>query len=238
MSSHRLVHLSIDDVWRSMELLGEKSVSSIFDVPFFAYLQRLHKKYGACFTLYVVGHEGTFDLEACGKSFREAFERNADWLRFALHCCQLSGDTGDASNRYFRYWKALEETVGKKSLSNIVRLHGFDCDVSILERLPAAGITTLLCADDERVSYGMTQQEDKTLRDRGCLEKTGITYVPTAIRLENGYHKKALDTNPDGQYISAFTHEYFFYGRRQLLGKARLWRFIRTCVKKETEFFI
>ena len=223
------IHLSIDDVWISFYQLFKDRPNSIFGISLFKKLLLYHKKYNATFTLYVVGKTETFDLRGCDNSYKDEFEKNSDWLRFALHCVTLSNNSVTAMQRYLDYDHVLQSVVGENCISPIVRLHSFQKGALLNEELKEAGIKNLLCADDDRISYCMSREDDWALREQGILEKSGMTYIPTKIRMENGYSlSQVIDTNRS-PFISAFTHEYYFYGKRFLFGRIMMARFLRVC---------
>ena len=148
-----IIHLSIDDVWKAFDQLFTRKPDTIFAISLFKLLRHYHSRDRAAFTLYVVGKTASFDLNACDTSYRDEFEKNADWLGFALHCVTLSDDSVTAMQGYEESFQALERVVGRKSISSVVRLHGFQNGALMKGGMENARIKTLLCADDDRRSY-------------------------------------------------------------------------------------
>ena len=80
-----VIHVSIDDVILVFkELTGQKPVS-IFDIPFFHYFKRLHKRHGLKVSCYCFYQYENFTLASCTRNYRSEFEANSDWLRFGFH---------------------------------------------------------------------------------------------------------------------------------------------------------
>ncbi len=235
------IHFSIDDVWRSLDELFKQHPSDIFSLPFWKMLKKLHLKYNFCFTLYVVAKNGSKSLEYFNSDYAVQFEAQNDWLQFGLHCTELSHDINKAFINYNYWYKQLNRIVGKKCMSNIVRLHGFSCNSQTVQALKYCNIYTLLCADDHRCSYDLTYKENRILEKYGFIQKNSIQYIKTLFRLEKCilYDKCLSDNIYKGiPLISVFTHEYYFYGKRKLFGIMLLYRFAIHSKRARAKFII
>ena len=75
------MHISFDDVSKSLEELFSHNHPSIYSVEFFKDLKGLHEKYGACFSLYVFSDK----LDNVNDRYKMEFQQAKDWLRFNFH---------------------------------------------------------------------------------------------------------------------------------------------------------
>lgn len=235
------IHFSIDDVWTPLDELFEQQPSDIFSLPFWNMLKKIHLKYNICFTLYVVAKNREKSLEYFNSDYTTQFEEQSDWLRFGIHCTELSLDTNTAFINYCYWYKQLSKIVGEKCMSNIVRLHGFSCNRQTVQFLQYCNINILLCADDHRCSYDLTYKENNILEKYGFIQKNSIQYIKTLFRLEKCVlYDKYLSGNiyKDIPLISVFTHEYYFYGKRKPLGILLLYRFAIHSKKARVKFII
>lgn len=226
------IHFSIDDCQKILLNLFSHNYKSIFDVSFLSYLKKLHIKYGLKVTLYVVAKGNWGSINNYDDSYINEFIGNSDWLKFALHCTELSENIEIAYQNYFHYLEILKNIVGKESLSDIARFHMFNCPREVIKNAGKNGINMLLCADDDRVSYGMSESERIKLFERNTIILNNLLYSKTAFRIENNFikYKEIIDKYKDLKFISIFTHEWLFYGRNYFYGRFLMKRFVRIIV--------
>lgn len=232
------IHLSIDDVWYSFEALFCKKITSIFDVPLFNILYKYHLKFDLKTTLYVVASNEGKNILEYDTRFRKEFEKNSDWLKFALHCTKLTSNQNEAYEDYFKFLDKLEEIVGYSTMSTIVRLHGFNCPPEIIEKMDSKNIRLLLCADDVRNNYGLTTTENNIILKQHYLQKDNLTYIKTAFRLENHIFTKIKQKESKLPVLPVFTHEYFFYGRRKPLGLYMMRKLVNFTEKNKLSYYL
>lgn len=78
---------TLDDNIRFLEESTREGANSIFEHPYPALLQRMHKKYGTKFQLNMYESYGpdSFSLRDTPDRWRAELEQNANWLRFSFH---------------------------------------------------------------------------------------------------------------------------------------------------------
>ena len=142
------VHISFDDVHDSFKNVIDKSCQSIFEIPFFNRLKKLHAKYGAKFSLYIFEDPS---ILYSSKIMSELYENS--WLKIGYHA-GINGTTSVESVE--RFLSTFERT---ESISDKTRLHRFSADPEVIKKLKEAGVKEVFCADDNRNSYGIPSSD-------------------------------------------------------------------------------
>ena len=143
------VHISFDDVHESFREAVDMNCDSIFEIPFFSSLKKLNKVYGAKFSLYIFEDE---KLELNGSLLRD-LEQCRDWISIGYHA-RVDGMVDSQS--FYRFYERFRNSG---LLSKSCRFHGFSTgNLSVVE-IKNSGINELLCADDGRVSYGISSKK-------------------------------------------------------------------------------
>lgn len=132
----KMYNFFIDDNVFFFHDLVKNSFSSIFDNFYLAGLKNIHEKYGTKFTLnsFFHNHHSTeFDLSQVDDRYRNEFEKNADWLRFAFHGYSefpeypySIGCPGKMIEHYAQWHEAMCRIAGEKTLIAPVIFHYFD----------------------------------------------------------------------------------------------------------------
>lgn len=187
-----MIHLSIDDVIISFEILTKKSPNSIFDVPMFSFLRKLHENFGVVFSCYCFFKKEGWNLSQCTRSYRTEFVANANWLRFGFH--GYSGienyqfqDVDESCRQYDETMHHLGEIVGKETIDTFPRIHFFQASrdfIAYMSNHPTYPIVGLLAADDERLSYGLSEADCQRLQDGSRVNIEGIEYLRTSCRFD------------------------------------------------------
>ncbi len=183
-------HISFDDVFASLRWLSRNNPLSIFDMCFFGSLRRLHREYGAVFSLYAFHRDESFAIDMLPDKYRQEFYDAAEWLRFGFHAdmrgqnvLRLDPDGFDAA--LTRFNESIRALTPVESVCGRVRLHNWaatDKQVAVMKSL---GIRTLLCRDNEGDSYDLTSEESAVLAKCGFLERNGLKYRRTDIRYDD-----------------------------------------------------
>lgn len=230
---HSMVHFSIDDFILTFKDLteNEQRYSSLFEQPVFAFLQKMHKKYGAVFSCFCFGRDekSGFLLENTTRKYREEFRCNAQWLRFGFHGIDnaaVYGDNGgtrvssrspeQAAADYAYVVKQLVQIAGETALDTIPRIHFFagTSECCLKWKNAVYGIRGLLAADDDRCSY----YHDDAMRIKLAAENIlydsdrQLLFFRTCIRLEKENDGKALGEKLrtfQGECHVVFTHECY-----------------------------
>ena len=127
----RAVHISIDDVEVSMRNLSNQKYRSIFDEPFFAFLQKLHKEYSLKISLYIYKEAKGYDITSFPTKYKREFANNADWLKFGFHAIrpqfneEITANLDTFSTAYRQVDSCITTFAGETSKSHILRLHYF-----------------------------------------------------------------------------------------------------------------
>lgn len=229
------IHFSIDDVIFSLQELTTRNYKSIFNHPFYAFLRRLHKRYGCVFSLYVFAQKNGFAIEDMTCRFREEFLANSDWLRFGYHGESASA-TSDLCYQYSRINKAIERFSGQSRICRTIRIHGFNATKNEVIYLSKNDLRCLLCADDDRVSYDLSHEEDKELKSYGCISKDGVIYRRSDVRIEKHSIKSLLKYRAKENKLVIFTHEWCLYSFRKPLTELKINLILRKISKESTQF--
>lgn len=250
--SERVVHLSLDDVEVFADLIrNQQDYDSLFQHPFMAFLQELHRDYGMRITLYTYEHLRNCDrhdtlLEDMPLKYKNDFRKASDWLRIGYHSSRAEFDSlvsvADFRDSYNNLNKAIAQFADSSMIASTLRFHYFFAPDSLLNVL--TGVKTLLCADDSnRLSYNLTTSEAMTVAKRGRISKNEISYRRTDLRVDDNFRVLSdLKRIENVDTLVVFTHEWKLwhspenYNHRRLAGKIKLrtWASINKGLFKET----
>ncbi len=210
-------HLSFDDVCSILQdiTLNDEVYSSIFDNPVLSRLKCINSNYDAKFTLYILERYDKVDykIENVTKKFKEEFKANSDWLKFGFHSIDLKSSfdenmsLAEFMNAYTKVNKEIESFASKNNIARVLRLHYFRADKEKVDFLRTTYTTGLLCADDDRISYDFTDDENIKLNKEGYLETNGMLYYKTNYRLDENIEIDKLDVCGK-KHIVIFAHEW------------------------------
>ena len=249
--SHRVVHLSIDDV----EVLGDlikhqQDYDSLFQHPLMAFLQELHSKHGLRITLYTYESFNDGDsyttIQDMPLKYKRDFRKSSDWLRIGYHSSRADFDSLVSvvafRDSYNNVNSAIAQFADSSIVASTLRFHYFFAPDSLLSVL--TGIGSLLCADDSsRSSYNLTPSEVETVARGERIVKNDISYRRTNLRVDDNFRVfselkrlEPIDT------LVVFAHEWKLWhspdkdDRRSAAGKirARTWECINRELLKET----
>ena len=213
------VHFSFDDVCICMkELINDSTqYNSIFDHPFLGKLKLLHKSTGAKFTLYVYEKDGDYDISQFPQKFADEFDHNGDWLKVGYHAMSpsISKDSISIASAFISSFDRVDSIFTakfKSAKSSTIRLHFFHATQDEVDHLRNRGITRLLAADDDRISYSLTESENSQLLVDEILTKNGMTYISTDHRVERDNTIAGLIRNANDDEFVVFTHEWAYKG--------------------------
>lgn len=215
------VHFSFDDVSICMKELTIDSAKfeSIFDHPFLCELKHLHElTFGrGKFTLYVYEKDGDYDISQFPLKFADEFDRNSDWLKVGYHAMSpsISKDSISMASVFIPSFDRVDSILTvkfKSAKSNTIRLHYFYATQEEIDHLKSKGITTLLAADDYRISYSLSDAENSKLMTEEVFKKNGMTYMSTDHRCERDNTIAGLVRNAKDDELVIFTHEWAYKG--------------------------
>lgn len=215
------VHFSIDDVFGSLRWLARNKCKSdeLYKSSTFEFINSLHKKYDAEVTLYCLCQDDGFTLRDVPDTWRDEFVRNSDWLKFGFHCNDYDSNYNSCSVEEFEYQydefvNQIIRIAGPDCLSDTLRLHFFSGNEDIRKYLSEKGIKILLCADDSRVSYGLSKDINNSVIENWNYIDTemNMEYCRTLFRIEKMDDIKVIESywekcNKFEKAFTFFTHE-------------------------------
>lgn len=207
----KIAHFSVDDVFEPFLMLKDASYSSLFDEPFFAYLNELHEKYSLCVTLYCFYENSETSLKTIPNRFQNEFINNASWLQFGFHSRNKNTTYGLSSENefvedYTTCLKELERIVGGESISTFIRLHYYEASDQVVEACQSLGIKALFSRENYQKSYNLSIDELHELTKHGVIQKTkDMKIYPTNLRIEH-WQEEPLLLKDNTPWIF-FTHQ-------------------------------
>ena len=188
------VHLSFDDVFEVLQDLqvNQDHYDSVFDNPLLNRLKDMHHEYGAKFTLYVYekNQDFNYDISHMTSKFRDELNTNSNWLKFGFHSIEpnTSFDSSLSIEEFIESYNRVHNEIirfaGEESVAKVLRLNYFRGSDDKVEYLTSQGITGLLCADDDRISYNLSDAMQNELKVNGTLHYKGMNYYNTSLRLD------------------------------------------------------
>ena len=253
------MHLSFDDVDLSLKNLATEKYDSLFEEPFFAWLKKLNKNYNATFSLYVYNNS----LSLLTNKYESDFYSNSGWLKIGLHC---DNESENYANLTFEDGKEkwnlfvdnmLRVTGSTNSIDFVPRLHNYACSQEAISGMlsclhPPKGFLT---ADDNRVSYSLTNNQIEEINTKDYIIKDSLHYFKTDFRLDwfsNNFSSKNLYKKPTHLTVYnellfrfakedninnfvVFTHEWQIYNGKTI-NKNKTW--VEDCCKFASEYNI
>lgn len=226
------VHLSVDDVQTVLQDLAKTPPDKVWQHPFWNDLKEFHEEYGMKISLYCFA-EHLPVASVWGDACRNNLASTASWLKFGFHA-------GKRENHYTSYtdsqkleelkrdFSAVRDAVlhfaGPESFTNTIRLHYFSCSEPVRKFLEQEGIRVLLSADDDRISYDLTAQENRILRETGSFQKGRTHYLRTDFRYEKVSDiLSELESRRNQKGLVLFTHENQWSANRCKIQKSLQW---------------
>lgn len=186
------IHISIDDVKGIFKFLSKEQPKSIFDTRTLNFLRELHVLYGAEFTLYCTMTDTGYEFCDFTDVYLHEFKKNIDWLHFGFHCYSEYEDVTlisveEFSKRFVRFYDNVLRITGQSTPPDALRLHRFLGTQDICRYLKNSGVETLLTADDDRISYCLSEEEKKYINQNGELfcDRIQMIFRRSCTRLEN-----------------------------------------------------
>lgn len=226
------VHFSVDDATSIFQNIWWENYDSIFENEILGTLQKLHVKYDIKVTLYLFGELETFAIWDFPLKYQEELAENADWLHIGFHSgedCNSEEDYADIrefQQDYERAQSTFQQLIGEKGVTTVLRLHNWYATEEMTAYLQEEGVTALLCRDSEDSCYDLTEEQTRALygsRD-GVLEKDGLLYYATDIRLEKTENIfEVLEKSRYDRVLVIFTHAWCFQENSDKLTEAVQW---------------
>lgn len=223
IAESKIMHISFDDVYECLYDITENNYSSVFENSMLSDLKSLHNEYGAVFTLncFVKStKQNNYDISKLPTRYQEELSSCSDWLKFAFHAqddnSRYDEDcVQEITESYKIFTDAILNLTGNpNSIDTVTRLGFFSGNSANVNAIKNCdyGITGLLTADDERISYYFSQEMNDFVNSKNeCYDiNTGFKLIQTQKRLEGVKDTSAeLKTlnEYNGNIIEVFTHE-------------------------------
>lgn len=242
-SNSKIAHISFDDIYEVLVdiTVNENKYESIFDNALLGSLKEMNEKYGAKFTLYIYDTypENNYDIRDVSSKYREEFMENSNWLKFGYHTIEPTTSFDELTNidefdkSFTRVNDEITRFAGEESIANVLRLNYFRANAEKIDYLSSRGISGLLCADDDRVSYNLSEDQHRELKLDEKISYNGITYYNTDFRFDG----KRFITNEmmkvrDQEILVLFAHEWALGNK----GLDRVETAVKWLVKNNYEF--
>lgn len=239
----KTAHVSFDDVYVVLKDIteNENSYESVFDNKFLGALKKMNDEYGAKFTLYIYDtySENGFDLSEVSSKYKEEFIKNSNWLKFGYHTIEPTTSfdhltsIDEFEESFIKVNNEIKRFAGEASVTNVLRLNYFRANSEKIEYLFRQGISGLLCSDDDRISYDLSDVQHKKLKQQEKISYNGMTYYNTDFRFDNKrfiiYEMLKLR---DQEIFVLFAHEWALGNK----GMDRIETAVKWLVKNNYEF--
>lgn len=224
MSAPGFYHFSVDDVLAALIDATDRSLP-LFEQPFFAFLQQLHRDFGTRMDLYLFERSVIGGRERSLAEVSDRFRRElaaAEWLRFGPHAREPSLAPYQQSQpeqvaTFASIYAQIDRFAGPEKRSRWVRLHYFSEAYGAADFLRQAGVESLLLTDKDAVAYQLPEPQRAQLGVEGRIHHAGLQLARSHGRVENLVGEQmsperwraALDQPLRRHgYLSLFTHEY------------------------------
>lgn len=214
------LHISFDDVYLCLQDIttNANNYNSIFDNNFFADLKDLHEKYGCVFTLNTFNTRTgtTYDISNTTTKFKAEFNFNSDWLKFSFHAednqTYYNNDNNNILISYNKFVTSVLKFATYNCIDNFIRLGFFTGNSNNIDLLLQSNYRPhgLFTADDERISYYLTQNQQTDINNNlyGYDNNKNLYLIKSQTRLENLGDNTINLTSYNSKYMcEIFTHE-------------------------------
>lgn len=226
--------ISIDDaIWFLRDIhQNERHYNSIFQNPFLAYFNELHKQHHIKLHINLFYETEGFNLSQMTDKFKQEWLANADWIRLSIHAKSEFPDNpyknagyDDIKRDVLQINKEIERFAGKELMSNETTLHWGEVPVEVSRGLRDAGYNIQVCdfnVDNELppCSYYLTVPQRRHMNERFVWHdnKEHITFVRSAIIADTVKEKDILHFLDEYAlrkvympYVDFLIHEQYFY---------------------------
>lgn len=189
----KYVHISIDDVSKSLINLTNYQYQSVFELYLFKYLRILHIIFGAKFTLYVFVKDGEWSIENLPKKYAIELHKESTWLKFACHGISPQSNEIDEI-LFFKAIQSVNNAFAVDNVAKIIRLHYFTYPKEYIKVLNCNKVNTILIRN-------AVCEYDETWK--GCVWETSMQ-LEKSTNIINRIFKCRNMSQP----LVIFTHEW------------------------------
>lgn len=216
---------TVDDNIRFFRDLTEKSYGSIFEHPYLAMYKRLHDEFGLKIQLNLFYRLDAFDLSMMTDKYYSEWESNSDWLKLSFHSDFENvrpyefSEYGEVYSDCKKVNDQIVRFASPKALAKTTTIHYCVATEDGLKAMADNKVLGLLGLfgnkEKPRTSYGIGEENARSIREGKILELNGIAYGAIDIVL-NAYSQEDILTKLNGlldrEGIRVMIHEQYFYG--------------------------
>lgn len=215
---------TVDDNIRVFKELTEGNYASVFEHPYLALYERLHRRYGLKVQLNLFYETDGFDLSMMTDRYRAEWSQNSHWLKMSFHSQKenvlpyknagYEAVYADCS----RVQREVSRFAGNEVLATTTTIHYCQCTQDGVRALSDNGVCGLLglfgTNAEPRTSYSIGEHEAECLRNGELLSIGGMYYSAIDLIL-NLYSTEEIEEKLHGllgrNLIKIMIHEQYFY---------------------------
>jgi len=183
-------HFSVDDVFNCLIEVTDAQIS-LFEHPFFAFLQSLHQTYGTSIDLYLF-YQGLVQgkprcLSEVSSHLQPDF-RASPWLRLGPHAWDYkTAPYAQSPAQQKETFEAIYQEIERfgDQPSRWLRLHYFSEAYELAPYWQSKGVDTLLLTDKPAAAYRLPEAARTRLASEGVIEYQGLYLRRSHDRVEN-----------------------------------------------------
>ena len=215
---------TVDDNIRFLKEIQENCYGSIFEHPYLAMYQRLHKEFGLCVQLNLFYRMEGFDLSQVSDRYYSEWQENSHWLKLSFHS-ELESVKPYENAGYDEVYEDCRKThdqirrfASPDALANTTTIHYCLLTEEGLRAVGdnyVEGLLGLFGTDNEaRTSYGIGDRDAKRIRSGDVVKIGNISFASIDIILNRFSKEEIIDQLEamDGRRcIRVMIHEQYFY---------------------------
>lgn len=143
--------VSVDDNIFWLRDIAAKGYPSLFDNPFLAFWQQMHRKYGCKVHFNIFYETEGFNLSQMPDRYKSEWRANADWIRLTFHARAqnppkpyLNASAQQVVADYRQVTREIERFAGKELLSPVTTIHYGEATREACAALRKEGIKILV----------------------------------------------------------------------------------------------
>ena len=215
---------TVDDNIRFLKELTEKSYRSIFDHPYLAMYQRLHREFDLKIQLNLFYRMESFDLSLMSNAYYNEWKENSDWLKLSFHSERENYKPYESSGYDVVYEECkraheqIKRFASPAALANTTTIHYCLLTESGLRAVEDNGVVGLLglfgTNEKPRTSYDIDEGNAARIRTGEILKIGNISFASIDIVLNCYSEEKILEQLAfisQRDCIKVMIHEQYFY---------------------------
>ena len=207
-----------------MKEITENNYQSIFDHPYLAMYQRLHREFDLKIQLNLFYRMESFDLSLMSNAYYNEWKENSDWLKLSFHSEREnykpyeSSDYDEVYEDCRRVHEQIIRFASPDALANTTTIHYCLLTEDGLKAMKDNGVCGLLglFGDIEKpcTSYGIEESKAEKIRNGEVLKIGGISFASVDIVLNQfGIEEitEQLARISNRNFVKVMIHEQYFY---------------------------